>query len=399
MATKIWRGLQGILQGQQGYTCNASIGDTYSLVHNKKVISYTAVTGDTATTIAAALVAAAGNSNTQEWTELTVTSNGAVVNILGPADGAPFTVTAVVTGSATLTAGTTVTPISPFDVTDAANYDAGVAPVSNDLILCPRDAADMRYNLAGLASLTGLTIQRDLGGPNIGLPDYRAAGYREYRQTQLKVKAGTFNIFLDGTEGKYALRFDNQTIASTVNITGIQGGQLDSEAIEMTNLGTASVVNCSSGSIALPAGTVVTLNAANSAVRVESAVTLSGTVELLNCSSRLRSSWTTNLAVTNGVCEVASAATGPCTVIGGTVNWTGSGNLNSPFIGDGGTIDTSGGATAIAVTGYITKMHPNASFVDSFTRVSRPYTIESAGAGLSGLDVGRDFKITVDNRP
>jgi hypothetical protein len=108
MATVLWLGLQGVVRKQYRWTVNAAAG-TYTLTHNLKSISYTYVTGDAAADIVAGLVAAAVNSPEPEWAELSVDSySTAVVGVTGPDDGATFTVTASVTGSATMTAANQV---------------------------------------------------------------------------------------------------------------------------------------------------------------------------------------------------------------------------------------------------------------------------------------------------
>ena len=396
MATVIWRGLQGITQAQRPYTCNApAAGETMTLIHNKKKVTHTGVTGDTGTTAAAGLVAAWQASNDGEWAELTVSSSGAVVTVLGPADGAPFTLTTAVTGAATLTAGTPVAAISPNDPADAANYEGGALPGNNDTLRLPRDAADMRFNLTtALASITGLTILRELGGPNVNLPDYRAQGYREYRGTRLVTPATTVRIDLDGREEANAIRLDVGGATCALTVTGAQGGQLDGEAVEVTGMASTSSVRVANGSVAVAGGVVPTIAGDGSAVRIESGATLTA-IELRGCSSRVGSSWSGNLDVLGGTCDVVGTATGTCTVVGGTVAWKGSGNLNAPQIGAGGTVTTDGGSAPLALTGTIAKLDATAGFRDPFTRLARPYAIASTYAGMDGLELGRTFTLTV----
>lgn len=399
MATVIWRGLQGITRAQRPYTCNApAAGETMTLIHNKKRVTYTGVTGDTGTTAAAGLAAACAASADAEWTELEVSSSGAVVTVLGPADGAPFTLTTAVTGSATLTAGSAVAAVSPYDVADTANYEGGALPSNGDTLRLPRDAADMRFNLTtALASITGLTILRELGGPAVNLPDYRAQGYREYRGCRLVTPATTVRIDLDGTEPANAIRLDVGGATCAMTVTGSQGGQLDAEAVEVTGMASTSSVRASNGSVAVVGGTVPTIAGELSAVRIESGCTLTG-LEFKDCSSRVASSWSGDLNVLGGTCDVTGTATGTCKVVGGTVVWKGSGNLNAPQIGAGGTVTTEGGSAPLALTGTIARLDATARFRDPFTRLARPYDIDNVFAGTGGIEVGQDCKITVDDR-
>lgn len=400
MADVIWRGLQGITQAQRTYALNApAAGETQALIHNKKRVTYTGVTGDTATTAAAGLAAAAGASSDIEWTELTVTSSGAVVTVVGPADGAPFTLSTAVTGSATVTAGATVTAVSPHDPADAANYEGGALPGNNDTVKWPRDAADMRYNLTtALASITGLTILREAGGPLVGLPDYRGQGYREYRGTRLVTPATTVRIDLDGTEDANGIRLDVSGATCALTVTGVQGGQLDAEAVEITGMASTSAARVSNGSLAVVGGVVPTVAGDSSAVRVESGCTLTG-VELKDCTARIGSSWGGDLNVLGGTCDVVGSATGTSTVVGGAVNWKGSGNLNAPQIGDGGLVTTAGGSAPLALTGRVALLHPTAGFADPFTRLARPYDIDTVDSGTGGIDVGTNLRVTIDTRP
>jgi len=373
------------------------VGDTYSLIHNQKTVRYTAVSGDTTALVAAGLASAATSSGTAEWSELLASSAGAVVTILGPADGTPFTLTTAVTGSATLTAGTPAAGVSPHDLADAANYAGGALPVNSDTLTFPADGADVRTGLTALTAVTGLVIRRDAGGPVVGLPDYRSRGYREYRPTFLEVPAATVLVHLSARDRAGAFRLDCDATATVVSVIGEQAGRLDGEQVEVKGGTGACAVRLANAAVAVVGGAVAVLAADGGVVRVEAGVTL-GAVELKDTTARIGATWTA-LDVTGGQVDVMRAATGPLTLRAGTVNWKGSGNFNAPQLGVGAVLSTQGGADPIAVTGVIVKLGGNAVLDDPFTRITRPYSVDLLGSGPSGLNVGPDARITVAARP
>jgi hypothetical protein len=404
MATVRWLGLQGVTRKVYRWTVNASVGDTYTLTHNLKTVSYTAVTGDTTADVAAGLVAAVQASPEPEFQELEASSNAAVLSITGPDDGATVTVTASVSGSATMTAGTTTAPVSPYDVGDGANYSSGSLPANNDTLVIPTGSADMRYNLEALSAITGLTIVREIDGPVIGLPDYRATNYREYRPTRLKVPAPTVRINLSQQEdGPIRLNLHSTNAAITVNQAGAAGrGNIGAEAIDI--IGTAAnstlAVNGSSVVVA-PAytdtGTITTLTADNSTIRVGRGATLTN-AELNGCEAEIGCNWTGLTVDDGGLTTITGTATGALTANGGTVNWNSTGTLTNPIIGVGVTLDLSGASGAVAVSGAIAR-HAGSTINDPGSRITVPYDVQCIRCGVEGLTLGKHRTVTVDAGP
>jgi len=400
MATVLWRGLQGVTRKVYRWTCNASAGDVYTLTHNLKTISYTAGGSDTATDVATGLVAAAQASPEPEWQEVDAASSGAVVTITGPDDGATLTVTASVSGGATLTAGTTTSPVSPHDVGDAVNYSTGSLPANNDTLVIPVGSADMRYNVEALNAITGLTIIREAGGPAIGLPDYRATGYREYRPTRLKLPATTVTIRTTNQDSAGSIRLNLSAATSAVTITGDGGNTtVGSEVVDIIGTASTSSISCNSSSVVVaPAisdtATLASITADNSTVTIGRGVTLT-TAELNGCQSLVSANWTTLTVNGTGTTTIVNAATGSLVANGGTVNWNGTGTLTNPVIGPGVTLDLSAGSGAVAVSGAILR-YDGSVINDPGTRITVPYEVDCVRTDLTGLNLGRHRKLTVD---
>lgn len=402
MAVVRWLGVQGVTRKVMQWTCNASIGDSYSLVHNLKVITYTAVTSDTATIIAAALATAAGLSAEPEWQELAVTSVGAIVYVTGPDDGAEFTVTRVVTGSATMTAGSTTNPVSPHDVADNANYSATLA--NGDTLVIPAGSADMLYNLEAKAAITGVTVIREAGGPVVGLPDFRngAPNYREYRPTRLKLLCTTATIYTTNQDGAGAVRMHFNTSVATIKIIGTQAGfgTLGQEVVEVIGTDTTSVLSIVNSSVAIAplvgtVATVDTLTGENSTINVGSGATLEdGGTELTDCTAQIGCNWVGLVVAGNGTLTVTGSANGQISAEQGTVNWNGTGNIDA-LLGPGAILDLSQGAGAVAVVDPITKSE-GAVINDPGSRITVPFVVNCDRSGVDGLNVGRHRKVTID---
>src|SRR5947209_2146490 len=86
-------------------------------VGGTKAIAVTPTTTNTTTT-AAEVAAACTDTGDGEFDELTFSASGAVMTVLGPEDGAPFTLTRTDGGSNATTLATPVLPLSPHDLAD-----------------------------------------------------------------------------------------------------------------------------------------------------------------------------------------------------------------------------------------------------------------------------------------
>lgn len=406
MATILWQGLRSVTPAVLRWTPDATVGAVYTLTTNAKAISYTCVTGNTATDVAAGIAAAAQSSAEPEWAELAVDSAAAVLSVTGPSDGAPITVTAGVTGGGSLTAGTTTAATSPHDLGDAANYAGGALPANSDTLVFPAQTADVRYRLDALQALTGLTVRREVNGPAIGLADWPQAFYREYRPTRLKVAATSIEVELGSGDNQGTLRLDLQGTNSTVRIrstTSAGRTDLDSPSqVEIVNSGATSTIQmvASSLDLGVVASTiagVALINASDSTVRVGT-VTGSPTIELIDSTARIGSSFSALQVEGASTVEVVGTATGGLLLNGGTVNWIGRGVLNAPVVGPEAVLDLDQGVDPVTVTGRIT-LNQGAALRDRGTRLVVPYGVDCSRSTPEGLEVGRHRRFTVDAVP
>jgi hypothetical protein len=181
-----------------------------------KVVTYTAVSTDTTTTVATALQQALSSSLYPEFKEV-VWSNPAAGKVNGTAQtaGVPFTLTAGGTGTLTRTA---LTPSSgPNDALMPANWSTGTLPASGDSIYFQATTISVLFNLQALAAITPAYIGSDASYTGrIGLPVNNANGYREYRPRFLQFAGATAVAIGQGSgqgSGKIQLDFQAGTYA------------------------------------------------------------------------------------------------------------------------------------------------------------------------------------------
>lgn len=400
MATVTWIGKRQITRYSRPYTAGGTTTGTYGFTINGKTVSITG-DGGTAAFQAASLQAALAASTEPEFAECTWTVSGAVVTVTGPADGAPLTISTSVSGSATLTAGTATSATSPFDLADTANYSGGALPSNNDTLVFPANSADVLYGLDALTSVTGLTIKREANGPKIGLQDWKAPGYREYRQTTLITAATTLNIDLGTEQGFRTLRFDLKgTPTTTAYVVGQNATAAGQESLEIQRPGTLTCY-ISGGSVAVTPGSggslaMTLLSAVNGATAsVGTGITV--TTLTYNQSGGIVESSFTTLNQNGGTTEVRGTAAGTPVIDAGTVSWKGTGTITNAVLGSGGLLDTSAGVGAITVSGAIV-MNEGSSLNDPTARLTKTYSIQLNRTGIGGvsLSVGEHCKVTVD---
>ena len=272
MASKFFYGRQKTLRAVRPFTIGFSSGATYTWTVNGKTLIYTAVSGDDATSVALALANLGSSSVEPEHSELEFSSSAAVLTATGPTDGGPFTASGSATAGS-FTSGTAITGTSPNDLTDTANWSGAALPGNNDTVTFPKNAPNVRYNLAGMTA-TGLTIIREAGGPRLGLPDVRSDGKLEYRSTRMVLAScASALIYLDGNEVAQSVRLDCGTFATIVEIVGVGPSAPGAEVVEVVGLTTNGEIRCNNGSVASctedgEAEIVTVLNATNSTLRV-----------------------------------------------------------------------------------------------------------------------------------
>lgn len=356
-------------------------GHTFTLTGgNGKAVTYTAGSGETTTTIALALQTLAAAVGDGEFSELDWgTPSANVFLVTGPADGAPFTLSA--SGTGTMTATQTTAPLSPHDANDPLNYSTGALPVdATDSLVFEDTDVSLLYNADALAALElaspGLVRRASFTG-RLGLPTRNANGYPEYRTSEFSVESATylFEAARTDTAGQFRILNTYSGGAVTVTVQGEPGGvPVGSEVLEVRGLPASSVVQVVGGSVAIApytgqACTVLTLNAVDATVRVGPSATLSGTVSLVDCQAQIKAGWTTSLTVDgDSAVEVAGSAGGVLVIDGGTVTWRSTGAVGaSPTIGSDATLDLSQAPATLTPSGTV-QMYAGATLDDSAGR-------------------------------
>lgn len=356
MASKFFYGRQKTLRAVRPFTIGFSSGATYTWTVNGKTLIYTAVSGDDATSVALALANLGSSSVEPEHSELEFSSSAAVLTATGPTDGGPFTASGSATAGS-FTSGTAITGTSPNDLTDTANWSGAALPGNNDTVTFPKNAPNVRYNLAGMTA-TGLTIIREAGGPRLGLPDVRSDGKLEYRSTRMVLAScASALIYLDGNEVAQSVRLDCGTFATIVEIVGVGPSAPGAEVVEVVGLTTNGEIRCNNGSVASctedgEAEIVTVLNATNSTLRVGPW----GTATTINVNGQtavasIAANFTTLNVDDFAQVGVIGSATGRPVIEAGTVAWISTGNPISPVIASDGVLTFDQGTGAVSIAG------------------------------------------------
>ena len=196
------------------FTAPSSVGNTYTATINGKTVTYTSVSGDTATTVATAMfnLLNATTSVPPELTEITWANPSAgVVTATAREAGTPFanvTINGVTGLGLVMTTGNglangiatahTTANKSPSDVADAQNWlrvdlattppnRIRATPQNTDDVVVANTSVPMLWNLDHLSAVQFNTYQRFQSFTGtIGLPETNEGGYAEWRATYFK---------------------------------------------------------------------------------------------------------------------------------------------------------------------------------------------------------------------
>lgn len=361
MADVLWIGVAASVPQVDTITVgSATAAQTFAVTVNGKTVTYTAGTGETTATVAAALQALLAASTEGEFAERTWAVASSTVTSTGPADGAPITTT--VGGTGTISVSTTTSPVSPHDMANGANYSTGALPDDGDRLVLQDTDVGLLYNLDAIGSPQVDLLRRATFTGAVGLPDVNAAGgYREYRRTHLRLNTISLTVEQGDRDGAGQVRLETiNPSGTTVTVTG--GGpttRVGSEVVEVIGLATGSVVDVAGASVAVApklgqTATVGTLLASNATVRVGPGATLSAGPTLTNVQAQVDASWSGTLTLDGGQVVVGGSAAGAVAVDGGTVVWRSTGNPGaSPAVGGGGTLDLTQAPAALTISGTV----------------------------------------------
>ena len=246
MANIRWVGGASIIPGQWQSVVGGTpaAGQVYTFQIGLRLYSYTALNTDTNATIAAAVEALLAASTWGEFLENTFSVNSATITTVGPASGAPVTITTSATGTGTFVTTQTVTPSSPNDVSIATNYSGGVLPTTGDNLSADHTNTDMLWNLQHFTGVVFASLSLPAsfeagptGNGTCGLPTVNSRGsasYVEYRQRAFQCAPTTCTIGNNDGGGSASgfiyLDFGTATVSLAVHNTG-SSTQTDLEAL------------------------------------------------------------------------------------------------------------------------------------------------------------------------
>lgn len=375
MAVRTWLGGRQIARANV-YTLTITAADTAATITitcgGTQSVPVTPTTNNTTTTATDIYNALQGVGGC--FTDLTVSNAVSVVTFIGPADGAPVTLSKVDAGGNATTLTQTVAPLSPYDLADAVNWASSNFPTGGDQAVFENSSVPAKYNLDALSGITlaagsgassGLIRRRSFTG-SLSLPDANTAGYAEYRPTKMSFKCS--GLYWEASKSDTAQQFRLTSTFSGAAVTVIVQGdstsaRVGSEALEIDGLptgqsNTGAITNASVAFAPLQsqACTLSDINAIDSTIRIGPSAVLSATLTFEDCLVQIASSWTTSLTADGSTTqiEVTGAAGGPIALQGGYTTWhsTGSPSAN-PVIGGGATLDLDTAPAVLAIGGVV----------------------------------------------
>lgn len=383
---------------------SATVGDTFVTTINGRSVTYTAVSGDTTSTIASAIQALLSSSQDGEFQGVTWSVSSATITGTASTAGEPFTVSKSGTGTYTLT--TTQANSSPSDLSATANWSGAALPVNADDVVFELTDIPARWNLESAisgVSLNSLKV-RDSFVSTISNPNYTTSGteYHEYRGTTLTV-TGCTTLEVWQRSGAQAgdFRFNVGAVAETLRVYGDGSGQIGSEVVQWRGTNAANVAYVVGGSLAVATeagqtATLATLDIENGQVRCGPTVTLT-TVSIYGGAFDSRSGCTT-LAIDGGATAAIrdAAAVTTASVDGqSTLDYASSGTLGTVLVGPGSTLDLSGGRDPVTITNCTLNTGSTLNDPDRRATFTNAIVLNRCGLADVTINRGQHCSITV----
>lgn len=388
----------------------AAAGQIYKVTIGLNSVSYTAVGGDTNSTIAAALQTLLAASTLGEFAKLSWTVNTTVITATASTAGTPFTLTTSATGTGTFVDANVTANGSPNAWGNAANWDTGSIPVNGDDVYIDQTSYDIWWDLdqsaVTLASLTVTsTFQPGATGEGVlGLPEVNTSGtkpYVEYLPTYLKIGATTCTIGSGLGSGSAQIKIDFGAVQTscTVIATGTgPGGDLEAVLLKGTHV--SNVFTILSGSVGIAAfgadtSNAATLNAGSSGngsptIRTGPGCTIT-TVNMEDGSLLLGKAPTT-LNKVGGEITVLSGSFTNLNERGGSTAYLGTGGLGTVVLGGGGTLDLSQDVRGRSITALT--MYAGSALLDPFRTLGNfGFTLSQCGYEDVTLQLGKNLSI------
>ncbi len=228
MAKVKWRGdapnISDVWTATPGGTIAAT--DIFTLTINGKDVTFTATTS-TVAHVVTGLVAAWNASTVPEHAEYTAVDTGTThVTLTADVAGVPGTITSSINDVSgapppTLTMSNTTPATGSAFADNVANWSTGALPVDDtDSVVLENSSKPMYYGLDQSAiDLTGLEIFKSYTG-TIGLPEYNASGYKEYRELYWKIGSPETDIGLGEGSGSGRIKIDNGSDTANIRVWG-----------------------------------------------------------------------------------------------------------------------------------------------------------------------------------
>jgi hypothetical protein len=412
MATLRWKGAAQAISQVSTLTVGgtAAAGQVYSVTINGKTVSYTAIGGDTNTTIAAALQALlAASTAPAEFAEVTWTAAAAIITGTMTTAGVPFTNTSAATGTGALVTATATANSGPNNWDVAANWSTGAVPITGDTVWIEDSATPIKYGLNQSAVTVAVLNLPASFTADVGLPETNTGGsasYLEYRPQYLQIGATTLNIGDGPGQGSSRLKIDTGAVATTINVRQTAAGaEPNLEAFQWKGTNVANVVNVLRGSVAIAGygGDVATV-----ATLTVGFVTSQGTDASVRCGAGCT---LTNINQNGGTLETNSGATtilkgaGALTLNSGNVTtltddngttvykWTGT--IATANVGSGATLDFSQDMRGRTVTTL--NLYEGSTLNDGFGTVvfTNPIHLLRCRIGDVTIDLGVNRNLAV----
>lgn len=380
--------VQAVAKRMRATVTTASTGSVYSITVTGagRTVSYTAVAGDTTAAIASNLAAAFSGSTYPELRELTAgvpNDDPTAIDVTGPADGAPFTITVGATGGGAIGVATPVAAKSPHDAADVLNYSTGALPTTGDRLILQAGSNGPKYGLATLTAVALLAFVRYRSHRGqIGLPETNPSGFREYRPRFFELSATTYYVECSDADAAEQVNVKvTKATAVTINVMGPGGsfGTTTTPTVLLHNAPAASVLTGSGASVGVAlaeaqASTFGTVTLSDGLFRAGPGTTL-GNVTLSNMAGEIGSNYTTltvvgqssEVEVTVAAGSTAGAGLVGTTVEDGAVRWRSTGDPGDKVtVGGNGTFDLRPAPATMPVVEYL--MHANSIVDDSYNR-------------------------------
>jgi hypothetical protein len=387
-----------------------------------------AINGDTQTGTgdhtASPLFADDAGQSISEFTEIVATVSSSVVSVTttdtvnANYPGKPFTmsVTESTAGDGTATEATATTATGPHDANNADNYSTGALPTnSDDLVFDNRAGYSMLYNLSSLSAvaLTSLTVTNGFRH-TIGLPevnaDVQTTKYQEYRATYFSIQTASLDIQGDGS-GSERVKIDvGSATATTMNIDSagrkLTGSNEEAylPAVMLKGTNASNILRVTRGDVGFAffdgeSGHLATLHVGpdnNTAVRLGDGVDITNATITMSGGVLLIDSTTSGgtIAVTDGTCNVMSAAHASITCDGGTVNYKSSGTLTNGYAASGGHFVFSPDKSR-TVTNFELTSGGRVSDPSKTVTWSNGIDLYRRGTGSSDINIGEHFTLTM----